>query len=626
MAYLKISKINPIALRQSNSSYEAISPLFIDALKNFEYAIEFYQKWQNSDTIIVQYSTDDIDTTASMKLVSCVNEYSFTISQLTPNIEYVGGKRFMKSSLALTSVVEGYYQVQFNITIDGKTYYFTSEPMHVAATQDNTTLIKYTHDANMFDALFLNSVSNEYFYVRVVGGYKYSDITPASKDEIFIDMNQQSTQLDVRPYDLYKFTFGDCAGLPFWMIEIVRYAIGLNEIYFDNIRFCKFEGAKLEKEQIDSDNYPLCSYSIDMQKIPQDYSIEFEDGLPVVITEDITSITDTTAIGGGEVTSEGEYPVTSRGICYDTTTNPDVSKTKTTNGTGLGIFVSNLSGLNDETTYYVKAYAINNIGIAYGEQKTFTTEKTLPAIDTWFFEHERSTGNLDVKILMATKDSEGTANFTIDWGDDETDSITILTETSGGTIITHTYAIAGNYLVTLIGSEANHNKISIIDNIPFDGVPVFNEMTKFYGNEKWINLKYLKIRGFDDAYTGMQLTSITTKSTWTNLQFLWLHNNKELTGVATYNTWTSLVMLLVHNNKLSTINNYAELIGITYANLSYNQLTETAVNNYLTVEDGKAITGARLIYVENGTNAAPTGAGLTAKSNLISRSYTVTTN
>ena len=277
MTYLKISKINPIALRQSNSSYEAISPLFIDALKNFEYAIEFYQKWQNSDTIIVQYSTDDIDTTASMKLVSCANEYSFTISQLTPNIEYVGGKRFMKSSLALTSVVEGYYQVQFNITIDGKTYYFTSEPMHVAATQDNTTLIKYTHDANMFDALFLNSVSNEYFYVRVVGGYKYSDITPASKDEIFIDMNQQSTQLDVRPYDLYKFTFGDCAGLPFWMIEIVRYAIGLNEIYFDNIRFCKFEGAKLEKEQIDSDNYPLCSYSIDMQKIPQDYAIEFDD-------------------------------------------------------------------------------------------------------------------------------------------------------------------------------------------------------------------------------------------------------------------------------------------------------------------------------------------------------------
>ena len=50
------------------------------------------------------------------------------------------------------------------------------------------------------------------------------------------------------------------------------------------------------------------------------------------------------------------------------------------------------------------------------------------------------------------------------------------------------------------------------------------------------------------------------------------------------------------------------------------------MNNYLTVEDGKAITGARLIYVENGTNAAPTGAGLTAKSNLISRSYTVTTN
>lgn len=286
MAYLKIPKINPIALMQSNSSYESIRPLFIDALKNFEIPVEFYQKWQNSDTIIVQYSTDDIDTTASMKLVGCDNEYNFTITQLTPNIEYVGGKRFYKSQLALSGVVEGYYQVHFNITIDGKTYYFTSEPMHVAATQDNTTLIKYTHDSNMFDALFLNSLSNEYFYLRIIGGYKYSDITPASKDEIFIDMNQQSTQLDVRPYDLYKFTFGDCAGLPFWMIEIVRYAIGLNEIYFDNVRFCKFEGAKFEKEQIDSDNYPMCSYSIDMQKIPQDYAIEFNEN-------EYTSPTDT---------------------------------------------------------------------------------------------------------------------------------------------------------------------------------------------------------------------------------------------------------------------------------------------------------------------------------------------
>jgi uncharacterized protein (TIGR02145 family) len=55
--------------------------------------------------------------------------------------------------------------------------------------------------------------------------------------------------------------------------------------------------------------------------------------------------------------------------------------TKTSDGSGLGAFVSSLIGLVPNTTYYVRAYAINSVGTAYGEQQTFTTS-TPPNVDT----------------------------------------------------------------------------------------------------------------------------------------------------------------------------------------------------------------------------------------------------
>jgi hypothetical protein len=95
---------------------------------------------------------------------------------------------------------------------------------------------------------------------------------------------------------------------------------------------------------------------------------------PTVITTAISGINSTSAISGGNVTSGGNFAVTVRGVCWDIAPNPTVAlPTKTNDGTGTGIFASNITGLTVGITYYVRAYATNAGGTSYGAVFSFTT-------------------------------------------------------------------------------------------------------------------------------------------------------------------------------------------------------------------------------------------------------------
>lgn len=95
---------------------------------------------------------------------------------------------------------------------------------------------------------------------------------------------------------------------------------------------------------------------------------------PTLNTSAIKSITKTSAISGGNIDFDGGSPITSRGIVWGTSPNPTISlSTKTTDGTGIGTFTSNISGLTENITYYVRAYATNIIGTSYGQQLSFET-------------------------------------------------------------------------------------------------------------------------------------------------------------------------------------------------------------------------------------------------------------
>jgi hypothetical protein len=92
---------------------------------------------------------------------------------------------------------------------------------------------------------------------------------------------------------------------------------------------------------------------------------------PQLITTAINSATLTSAASGGNIVYDGGSPVTGRGVCYGTTTEPTISGNHTTNGMGSGTFVSSLTGLVTGTIYYARAYATNVIGTGYGDEVSF---------------------------------------------------------------------------------------------------------------------------------------------------------------------------------------------------------------------------------------------------------------
>jgi uncharacterized protein (TIGR02145 family) len=94
---------------------------------------------------------------------------------------------------------------------------------------------------------------------------------------------------------------------------------------------------------------------------------------PVVETSPVREITGTTVLGGGVVTSDAGGEIIERGVCWDRQGNPTISGTHVVAGTGLGTFTCEITGLTPNTTYHVRAYAINSVGIGYGEDMSFTT-------------------------------------------------------------------------------------------------------------------------------------------------------------------------------------------------------------------------------------------------------------
>lgn len=103
--------------------------------------------------------------------------------------------------------------------------------------------------------------------------------------------------------------------------------------------------------------------------------------LATLRTNPINTITSSSAISGGEISFDGHDPILERGLCWDTVVNPTILKNLTIEGTGVGYFTSHLTKLLPGRLYFVRAYATNTVGTAYGDQLSFTTLKTKPVVD-----------------------------------------------------------------------------------------------------------------------------------------------------------------------------------------------------------------------------------------------------
>ena len=110
--------------------------------------------------------------------------------------------------------------------------------------------------------------------------------------------------------------------------------------------------------------------------------------LPTLVTTPISNINSVSANSGGNISSDGGSSIISRGIVWSTNPNPSIQlTTKTSDSSGVGVYSSNLIGLLTNTIYYVRAYAINSVGTAYGNEISFRTtiNNNWKSISTGFY-------------------------------------------------------------------------------------------------------------------------------------------------------------------------------------------------------------------------------------------------
>ena len=182
--------------------------------------------------------------------------------------------------------------------------------------------------------------------------------------------------------------------------------------------------------------------------------------IPHLSTTQVSEITSTTARSGGSIISDGGTTVIVRGVCWSTNENPTIAlNTKTTDGTGIGSFISNINGLTPGTTYYLRAYATNSFGTAYGEQVTFKSD-----LNTGFSETENS------EIIIFPNPVKEL--LTIKYHNDEFKSIKILN--SQGVIIAKEKVIApvqlldftqyepGLYIIEFVKNGDKNERVKII--------------------------------------------------------------------------------------------------------------------------------------------------------------------
>ena len=255
-------------------------------------------------------------------------------------------------------------------------------------------------------------------------------------------------------------------------------------------------------------------------------------GLPTLTTNAVSDITQTTATCGGAITADGEGVITARGVCWSTADVPTLSNSITTDGTGIGTFASNLTGLTAGTTFFVRAYSTNSAGTVYGNTLTFKTSPTIPTVTiTPLSAITTTTASCGGNIT-----SDGGGSITargICWSTNGTPTIANSKTTDGTGTGAFTSSLSGlttftNYTVrayaTNIAGTAYSPELSFTTNGTIADIEGNTYHTITIGTQIWM-VENLKTTRYND---GSPISNVTDNTAWAALStgaYCWYNND-----------------------------------------------------------------------------------------------------
>jgi hypothetical protein len=349
--------------------------------------------------------------------------------------------------------------------------------------------------------------------------------------------------------------------------------------------------------------------------------------LPATLTTTvISSITSTTAVSGGNITNDGGGTITARGVCWNTETAPTISNSKTSDGTGTVSYTSSLTGLAANTMYYVRAYATNSAGTAYGNEITFTTSavtSTVPGVPTGV---SATAGNTQATITFTAPANNGGSaitGYTVTsspgsfTGTGSASPITV-TGLTNGTAYTFTVT-ATNAIGTSVASSASNSVTpSTIPDAPTIG-------TATAGNAQAIISFTAPGSNGGSAITGYTVTSspggITVTGSASPITVTGLTNGTAYTFTVTATNANGTGPASSASNSVipSTVPG-APTIGTATAGNAQATVTFTAPGS----NGGSAITGYTVTSSPGGVTGTGTGSPITVTGLTNGTSYTFT--
>ncbi len=305
---------------------------------------------------------------------------------------------------------------------------------------------------------------------------------------------------------------------------------------------------------------------------------------PGLTTSEVTNITATAATSGGNITFNGGLAVTTRGVCWSISENPTILNDKTTDGSGSGIFSSNLTNLQSGKTYYVRAYATNATGTAYGTQVIFKTLSVPTVAPLAVTNRTTSTASISANITSdggtpvtsrgicwsissnptisnyITSDGTGTGIFT--------SNISGLTEGA----IYYVRAYATNIVGTAYGSQLSlltYNNLTVAD---IEG-NIYHTVT--IGTQTWM-VENLKTTKYNDGTTIPMETNSRAWAALSTPAYCWYYN------VATY------------NNTYGALYNWYSVNSGKLAPIGWHVPTNVEWNTLTTYLGGASVAGGKL--------------------------------